>query len=167
MVPFFADVAEDGLLPDTSSRPTRRGPQLTLEQLEDRSLPSVFTPTTFTDGVSGDSQVKTLRNAIRSQQRHGHRDRRDSTLGGHVPTDTAGPRRADHYQRRPCVDHLRGRPNATSIDASGLNDRVFQIVNAGTLVTFQNLKITGGLAQDDGTAGLARHWGRARRRDSQ
>src|SRR5262249_38332074 len=43
-------------------------------------------------------------------------------------------------------------PNATIIDG-GLKDRVFQIVNAGTTVVFENLVIQGGLAQDNGTAG--------------
>jgi hypothetical protein len=43
--------------------------------------------------------------------------------------------------------------NATVIDASQLQDRVFQIVNPGTQVVFQDLVIQGGLAQDDGSDG--------------
>jgi hypothetical protein len=43
--------------------------------------------------------------------------------------------------------------NATVIDASQLQDRVFQIVNPATQVVFQDLVIQGGLAQDDGTDG--------------
>jgi hypothetical protein len=43
--------------------------------------------------------------------------------------------------------------NATIIDASQLQDRVFQIVNPGTQVLFQDLVIQGGLAQDNGADG--------------
>ncbi|MBY0523247.1 MAG: hypothetical protein K2R98_07605 [Gemmataceae bacterium] len=44
-------------------------------------------------------------------------------------------------------------PADTVIDADTI-DRVFQIVNSGTTVTFQNLTIRGGLALDDGASGL-------------
>jgi hypothetical protein len=43
--------------------------------------------------------------------------------------------------------------NATIVDASQLQDRVFQIVNPGTQVVFQDLVLQGGLAQDDGSDG--------------
>jgi hypothetical protein len=43
--------------------------------------------------------------------------------------------------------------NATIVDASQLQDRVFHIVNPGTQVVFQDLVIRGGLAQDDGSDG--------------
>jgi hypothetical protein len=43
--------------------------------------------------------------------------------------------------------------NATMIDASQLQDRVFQIVNPGTQVVFQDLVIQGGLSQEDGSDG--------------
>ena len=45
-------------------------------------------------------------------------------------------------------------PSATIIDASALLDRVFQIVKPGTQVELDGLVIKGGLAQDDGTAGV-------------
>src|SRR5260370_5265187 len=43
--------------------------------------------------------------------------------------------------------------NRTVIDASGLQDRAFQVVTPGTQVVFQDLVITAGLAQDDGSDG--------------
>jgi hypothetical protein len=51
-------------------------------------------------------------------------------------------------------------PNATVIDAAGLNvgsarDRVFQITGAGVAVTFQDLAIRNGKAADDGTSGAS------------
>jgi hypothetical protein len=48
---------------------------------------------------------------------------------------------------------IQGAGTSTIIDASQLQDRVFQIVNPGTQVVFQDLVIQGGLAQDDGTDG--------------
>jgi predicted outer membrane repeat protein len=48
---------------------------------------------------------------------------------------------------------IQGAGSSTIIDASQLQDRVFQIVNPGTQVVFQDLVIQGGLAQDDGTPG--------------
>ena len=51
-------------------------------------------------------------------------------------------------------------PNATIIDAAGLNtgnfrDRVFHLTASGVNVTFQNLVIQNGKAADDGTAGTS------------
>src|SRR5262249_8261960 len=43
--------------------------------------------------------------------------------------------------------------DATIVDASQLLDRVFQIVNPGTVVVFQDLVIRGGRARDDGSNG--------------
>jgi hypothetical protein len=48
---------------------------------------------------------------------------------------------------------IQGAGTSTIIDASQLQDRVFQIVNSGTQVVFQDLVIQGGLAQDDGSDG--------------
>jgi hypothetical protein len=45
-------------------------------------------------------------------------------------------------------------PGATIIDASALGDRAFQIVNPNITVTFINLTILGGVALDNGTAGV-------------
>ena len=45
-------------------------------------------------------------------------------------------------------------PGATIIDASTLHDRVFQIVKPGTQVELEGLVIKGGLAQDNGRAGV-------------
>jgi hypothetical protein len=48
---------------------------------------------------------------------------------------------------------IQGAGPSTIIDASQLQDRVFQIVNPGTQVMFQDLVIQGGLAQDNGADG--------------
>ena len=48
---------------------------------------------------------------------------------------------------------IQGAGSSTIVDASQLQDRVFQIVKPNTQVVFQHLVITGGLAQDDGSEG--------------
>src|SRR5262249_26432489 len=48
---------------------------------------------------------------------------------------------------------IQGAGPSTIIDASRLQDRVFQIVNPGTQVVFQDVVIQGGLARDDGADG--------------
>jgi hypothetical protein len=48
---------------------------------------------------------------------------------------------------------IQGAGSSTIIDASRLQDRVFQIVNPGIQVVFQDLVIQGGLAQDNGVDG--------------
>jgi hypothetical protein len=44
-------------------------------------------------------------------------------------------------------------PNATIIDGSALQDRLFQVLKAGTMVQFRDLVLQGGVAHDNGTAG--------------
>jgi hypothetical protein len=44
-------------------------------------------------------------------------------------------------------------PNTTIIDGSALQDRLFQVVNAGIMVQFRDLVLQGGVAHDNGTTG--------------
>jgi hypothetical protein len=154
-------------LPTTSSpgRPNlkahRSRPRL--EALEERRVPTTFTPTTFADGGAGSGSL------------------RDAVLMANADPGTA----PDTIQLQPgsyslTVVNTSGQENqgltgdlditstahpltiqgtgtsgasATFINASQLQDRVFQILNPGTAVTFRNMVISGGLAQDNGTAG--------------
>jgi hypothetical protein len=45
-------------------------------------------------------------------------------------------------------------PNTTIIDGSALQDRLFQVVNAGIMVQFRDLVLQGGVAHDNGTTGV-------------
>jgi hypothetical protein len=135
---------------------------LRLEVLEDRRLPTTFTPTTFADGGSGSGSLRdtilqadadpgtspdtiqlmagtyslTILNT-NGQENQGLTGDLDITSTAHTltiqGTGTSGT-------------------SASIIDASQLQDRAFQIVNPGTTVVFQNLVIRGGLAQDNGIA---------------
>jgi hypothetical protein len=127
--------------------------------LEGRCVPSTITPTTFADGVLGSGS---LRDAVLQFNADGGTD--DDTLqllpGTYTLTipntswHQSGGLDGDMYLTQ--TSHrwiIQGAGLSTVIDASGLQDRVFQIVNPGTQLVFQDLVIQGGLAQDDGTPG--------------
>ena len=129
----------------------------------------MFTPTTFSDGVSGGSQIKTLRDAVIAANADVGIATDSIVLGAGTYTlslqqPVAG--RENNRDRRRALaitstKHeivIEGQVDAhgnptTIINASALNDRVFQIVSAGTTVVFKNLIIENGLAQDDGATG--------------
>ena len=138
---------------------------LDLESLEDRTVLSSITPMTFADGGAGSGS---LRPAIIA----------DNADPG-TATDTINLRSGTYsltlqnpggVQENAAVTGdlnitstahtliIKGQgtsgPGATIIDASTLHDRVFQIVKPGTQVELEGLVIKGGLAQDDGTAGV-------------
>jgi hypothetical protein len=134
--------------------------RLLLESLEDRCLPTIFMPTTFADGVLGSGS---LRDAVLQANADTGTD--DDTIqllagtysltilnsGGHHETggltgDLNLTQTSHHWI-------IQGAGPSTIIDASQLQDRVFDIVNPGTVVVFQNLVIQGGLALDDGSDG--------------
>jgi hypothetical protein len=133
---------------------------LYLEVLEDRCVPTTFTPTTFADGVLGSGS---LRDAVLQFNADAGSD--DDTIqllaGNYVLTivntdgihETAGLQGDLNITNTSHRLIVQGAGSSTVIDASQLQDRVFQIVNPGTIVVFQNLVITGGRAQDDGSDG--------------
>jgi hypothetical protein len=133
---------------------------LLLEPLEDRCVPTTITPTTFADGLLGSGS---LRDAVLQFNADAGTD--DDTIQLEAGTysltiqnvggyhETAGLTGDLNLTRTSHRWIIQGAGPSTIIDASQLQDRVFQIVNPGTQVLFQNLVIQGGLAQDDGSSG--------------
>jgi hypothetical protein len=147
-----------------ASRRTPYRTPLQIEALESRCVPSTITPTTFADGGLGSGS---LRDAVLQFNADTGTD--DDTIllqagtyaltiqniGGHH--ETAGLTGDLNLTQTSHHWIIQGAgssgDNATVIDASQLQDRVFQIVNPGTKVVFQDLVIQGGLAQDNGADG--------------
>src|SRR6516165_4413212 len=133
---------------------------LGVEMLENRCVPTTITPTTFADGVLGSGS---LRDAV--LQFNADTGTQDDTIqlqagtysltiqnvGGHH--ETAGLTGDLNLTQTSHRWIIQGAGPSTIIDASQLQDRVFQIINPGTQVAFQDLVIHGGLAQDDGSDG--------------
>src|SRR5216684_3663837 len=134
--------------------------RLLLELLEDRCVPTTITPTTFADGVLDSGS---LRDAVLQFNADAGSD--DDTIqllagtyaltivntgGQHETAGLEGDLNITSTSHRLIVQ---GAGPSTIIDASLLQDRVFQIVNPGTQVVFQDLVIQGGLAQDNGADG--------------
>src|SRR6516165_7781992 len=138
--------------------------RLLLEVLEDRCVPTTITPTTFADGVLGSGS---LRDAVLQFNADAGTD--DDTIqllsgtyaltiqntgGRHETAGLEGDLNITSTSHRLIVQGAGSSgDNATIIDASQLQDRVFQIVTPGTQVVFQDLVIQGGLAQDNGSDG--------------
>ena len=131
-----------------------------LEMLERRWVPATLTPTTFADGGPGSGS---LRDAVLQlnadtgtdddiiQLEAGTYTLTIPNVGGrHETAGLTGDLNLTQTSHRWIIQ---GAGPSTIIDASQLQDRVFQIVNPGTQVVFQDLVIQGGLAQDDGTDG--------------
>src|SRR5260370_23848781 len=135
--------------------------RLLLEPLEDRCVPTTITPTTFADPdpVLGSGS---LRDAV--LQFNADSGTGDDTIqllagtyaltivntGGHHETaGLQGDLNINNTSHRMIVQ---GSGTSPIIDASHLEDRVFLIVNPGTVVVFQNLVIQRGLAQADGSS---------------
>ena len=136
-------------------------PKMTLriELLENRYVPATITPTTFDDGGFGsgslrdavlhfnadtgtdDDIIQLLPGTYRLTIRNTH---------GHESAGLEGDLNLTQTSHRWIIQ---GAGPSTVIDASQLQDRVFQIVNPGSQVVFQDLVIQGGLAQDNGADG--------------
>jgi hypothetical protein len=120
----------------------------------------MLTPTTFADGGLGSGS---LRDAILQfnadtgtdddiiQLEAGTYSLTIQNSGGHH--ETAGLTGDLNLTQTSHHWIIQGAGPSTIIDASLLQDRVFQIVNPGTQVVFQDLVIQGGLAQDNGLDG--------------
>src|SRR6516225_3257886 len=138
----------------------RRPRPLHLEPLEARSVPATITPTTFADDGLGSGS---LRDAVLQFNADTGTD--DDTIqllpgtysltivnpgGRHETAGLTGDLNLTQTSHRWIIH---GAGPSTIIDGSQLQDRVFQIVNPGTQVVFQDLVLQGGLAQDDGSDG--------------
>ena len=122
-----------------------------IEFLELRCVPTIITPTTFADGVLGSGS---LRDAV--LQFNADAGTGDDTIqllsgtyaltirntGGHH--ETAGLTGDLNLTQTSHHWIIEGAGPSTIIDAGQLQDRVFQIVNTGTQVVFQDLVIQGG-----------------------
>jgi hypothetical protein len=142
----------------------RRRARPRLELLEDRWLPANITPTTFADGVG----IGSLRDAVLTANTDATNTSDTIVLSagtyaltvlntaGHETAGLQGDLNINPTGTVTSVT-IKGTgtsgPNATIIDASAVHDRVFQIVNSGLTVIFQNVVLQGGMAQDDGTNG--------------
>jgi hypothetical protein len=145
------------------SSPSFRRP-LHLELLEGRCVPATITPTTFGDGGLGSGS---LRDAVLQfnadtgtaddmiQLQAGTYALTIQNVGGrHETAGLTGDLSLNATSHRWIIQGAGSSGDyPTTIDASQLHDRVFQIVNPGTQVVFQNLIVQGGLAQDDGADG--------------
>jgi hypothetical protein len=132
--------------------------------LENRCVPSTITPTTFADGSLGSGSLRdpvlqfnadsgTADDTIQLQAGTYSLTIRNSG-GRHETAGLTGDLNLTQTSHRWVIQGAGSSgDNATIIDASQLQDRVFQIVNPGTQVVFQDLIIQGGLAQDDGSDG--------------
>jgi hypothetical protein len=134
-----------------------------IEVLERRWVPTTITPMTFLDVLGTGS----LRDAVLQfnadtgtdddiiQLQAGTYHLTIPNAGGHHETaGLTGDLNLTQTSHRWIIQGAGSSGNnATIIDASQLQDRVFQIVNPGTQVVIQDLVIQGGLAQDDGLDG--------------
>jgi hypothetical protein len=136
-----------------------------LEALEDRITPTTFTPTTFAD----DGTANSLRGAITQAngdagtavdivqlQTGTYQLTLANTAGKHEQGNTQGDLNITSTRHALVIQgttDAKGHPT-TTIQQAAL-DRVFQVVNPGTSVTFKDVVIEGGQAQDDGSAGAA------------
>lgn len=160
---WFCDISSHPTATRRRQSPSSQRPRL--EWLEDRLTPTTFIPTSFSDGVSGGGAVNTLRDAILAanndtgtatdtiQLAAGTYTLSIANTSGHDTTGAQGDlniNNGTHSLVIQGVTDANGKP-ATVIDQT-VADRVFQIVysGSGTTITFQNLLIEGGDAQEDG-----------------
>jgi hypothetical protein len=133
---------------------------LRVELLEGRSVPATITPTTFADGGLGSGSLRDA--VLQLNADTGTEDDIIQLLPGtysltiqnvgnrHETAGLTGDLDLTQTSHRWIIQ---GAGLSTIIDASQLADRVFQIVNPGTQVVFQDMVIQGGLAQDDSSDG--------------
>jgi len=130
----------------------RRFRRLLLEPLEARHLLAILTPGVFTDGLSGG----TLREAVIAA--NASTDAVDTlqlaagtytlTLSG-ANEDQSASGDLDIRKINGVIEIVGAGAGATTIDATGLGDRLFQVFD-GAAVTFRDVTIRGGQASDVG-----------------
>ena len=160
---WFGRAVFGSLFPPPSERRRRWQPRL--EALEDRTLPANLAPTVFTDGAAG---TGSLRAAVITANSNGQ-DNVITLQGGTYALTLQNPAGAQENAAQTgdldltATGHtivIQGQgPTRTVIDAAApgvtpLLDRLFQVF-PGVTVVFRDLTLSGGLAQDDGTAGTA------------
>jgi hypothetical protein len=133
--------------------------------LEDRCLPTIFTPTTFSDGGFGSGSLRdavlqanndpgTAPDTIQLQAGIYHLTITNFN-GFHETAGLLGDLNINSTNHAlVIVGAGSAGTSATMIDASQLQDRIFEINNPGTHVTFKHLILSGGLAQEDGGNGV-------------
>jgi hypothetical protein len=137
---------------------------LSIELLEGRCVPTTITPTAFADGGLGSGS---LRDAVLQFNADGGSG--DDTIqlqagtyaltlqnpgGVHETAGLTGDLNLTQASHRWVIQGAGSSGDqATIIDASQLQDRVFEVVNPGIQVVFQHLVLQGGLAQDNGADG--------------
>jgi hypothetical protein len=152
----------------STTRTIRKAPprgRLELEILEERTLLSTVTPAIFTDGGTGSGSLRDAVSAFNADTGTGtdtinllsgtYSLTIQNPGGVHENNAASGDLNVTQAAHKLIIQgqvDANGAPTSI-IDATGLGDRVFQIVNAGTVVEFDNVIIMGGTAQDDGTAG--------------
>ncbi len=150
------------LFPAVSSRQRVRP---CLEALEDRITPTTFAPTTFVD----DGSVNSLRGAI--TETNADTGTATDTIQLKAGTYTLSlPNSGNQHEQANASGDLNitssrhalviegatdAKGNPTTLIEQAVADRVFQIVNPGTTVTFKDLEIVAGQAQENGGAGVA------------
>jgi hypothetical protein len=139
--------------------------RLRLEPFEARWLPSTIIPTTFADGGLGSGSLRD--DVLQLNADSGTDDdiiqleagtyalTIQNAGGRHETAGLTGDLNLTQTNHRWIIQGTGSSgDNATVIDASQLQDRVFEIVNPGIHVVFEDLVIQGGLAQDNGADGV-------------
>jgi hypothetical protein len=137
---------------------------LSIELLEGRCVPTTITATTFADGGLGSGSLRDAVLQLNADSGSG-----DDTIqllagtytltiqnpaGVHETAGLTGDLNLTQASHRWIIQGAGSSGgNATIVDASQLQDRVFQVVHPGTQVVFQHLVLQGGLAQDNGADG--------------
>jgi hypothetical protein len=137
-------------------RPYRKVAETTVlgvEQLEDRWVPAVLVPTTFSDGIG----IGSLRDAILTSDSNGQSNTIDLSAGTYNLSlagrgNLAGTTGALEVNDAGFTVNIQGAgAGQTFINANAI-DRVFQVFGNVT-VNFMNLTISGGFAIDSGNVG--------------
>lgn len=144
-----------------SHKPWHQRAVLSIESLEDRAMPALFTPLAATaDGAAG-----SLRDNIITANSNGEDDIFLLGAGTYeftLPNTTGQENAAAKGDLDIVSDYAGGQTitiigqgiGVTTIDANGI-DRIFHVIGGNVTLILQNLSLVGGVARDDGTGGVA------------